>query len=197
MKKIYKAIALVLCAALLVAGSIFGTLAFLTSQTATVTNTFTAGNVAITLEEYVINAETGVKDTVATPVTGMTGIKMVPGRKIQKNPFITVAEGSEACYLFVEVKNGLSDLVDINWTAGEWTQIGTSNIYYYKTTATAASGKIDVFPTVTCKDVTGAYRALTPADTIEITAYAVQAEGFATAQAAWEATFGAPVTPNP
>ena len=37
MKKMYKAMALVLCAALLVAGSIFGTLAYLQMTTGSVT----------------------------------------------------------------------------------------------------------------------------------------------------------------
>lgn len=195
MKKIYKAIALVLCAALLVAGSIFGTLAYLTSKTATVTNTFTAGKVEITLHEYEIDA-TGKKTTTVAPAAGLEGIKLVPGRVIQKNPVITVKANSEACYLFVEVKNGLSDLVAINWAAGEWIQIGTTNIYYYKTTVTAtADTPIEVFPTVTCKDVNGAYSALNATNTIEITAYAVQAEGFGTAQEAWTATFGAPANP--
>ena len=45
MKKMYKAMLLVLCAVLLVAGSVMGTLAYLKAQTGTVTNAMTVGKV--------------------------------------------------------------------------------------------------------------------------------------------------------
>ena len=50
MKKAKKALALVLCAVLLVAGSVMGTMAYLTSKDEVV-NTFTVGKVGITLDE--------------------------------------------------------------------------------------------------------------------------------------------------
>jgi predicted ribosomally synthesized peptide with SipW-like signal peptide len=50
MKKMYKVMLLVLCAALLIAGSVMGTLAYL-KDTKSVTNTFTVGKVEITLDE--------------------------------------------------------------------------------------------------------------------------------------------------
>ena len=204
MKKMYKAIALVLCAALLVAGSVFGTLAYLKSQTETLTNTFTAGKVEITLHEYqleeagkiVMTGEEGNK----TPVKAngpLTGIKLVPGRVIEKNPVITVKEGSEACYLFVKIDDGLKTFATINLDAKKWIQIGTTNIYYYKETvsapadndpATAADVEVSVFPSITCKDVT-TYGNATDIS-LAITAYAVQAEGFDNAAAAWSNTFG-------
>ena len=51
-----KAILMALCAVLLVAASVMGTLAYLTS-TDTVTNTFTVGNVQIKLDEAKVNEE--------------------------------------------------------------------------------------------------------------------------------------------
>ena len=51
MKKFMKALAIVACAAILVVGSVAATLAYLTDKTSTVENTFTAGNISITLEE--------------------------------------------------------------------------------------------------------------------------------------------------
>ena len=65
--------------------SIGGTLAWLTDQTGPVTNTFTAGNIDITLDE--------------TP----REYKMVPDHTIDKDPKVTVKAGSEACWLFVEI----------------------------------------------------------------------------------------------
>ncbi len=228
MKKMYKAMALVLCAALLVAGSIFGTLAYLQDKTDPVKNTFTTGKVDITLHEFEIDNATGekkvAKDAEGNVVTdangnetyvkaesaGLTGIKLVPGREIKKNPVITVKEGSEACYLFVKVEDGLSNLATINWVEGDWTKIDGTNIYYYKAIVAAPDDKdankvsdveVVIFPSITCANVT-TYE--TAADiSLAITAYAVQAEGFETvantfaecAAAAWTATYGTPATP--
>ena len=206
MKKMYKAIALVLCAALLITGSVLGTLAYLKSQTGTMTNTFTAGKVEITLHEYEIDNTTGDKklvnnEPVKAAATGLAGIKLVPGRVIEKNPVITVKGGSESCYLFVKVENGVPEgVATINWVSGDWTCIDTTkNIYCYKAVVTANVDtnndqvaddvEISVFPGITCKSDVVDYSTYTIGD-IKITAYAVQAEGFDNAAAAWTATFG-------
>lgn len=197
MKKMYKAMLLVLCAVLLVAGSVMGTLAYLQMKTETVTNTFTTGKVEITLKEYAIKAD-GAADTsneidATTADQTLGGIKLVPGRKIHKNPFITVAQGSEKCYLFVKVENTLSaDVATIDWTAGDWTLIEGTNIYYYKEVvdASQAAKKVDVFKSITCENDIQKYESV---GNIAITAYAVQAEGFegefaVAANAAWAAS---------
>ena len=56
MKTRSKALLLTLCAVLLVAATIFGTMAYLTS-TDTVTNTFTVGKVNIKLDEAKANSD--------------------------------------------------------------------------------------------------------------------------------------------
>ena len=56
MKKAKKVVALALCAVMLVVGSVAGTMAYLTSSTGDVVNTFTVGNVAITLDEANVEA---------------------------------------------------------------------------------------------------------------------------------------------
>lgn len=174
MKKMYKAMLLVLCAVLLVAGSVMGTLAYLKAQTGTVTNTFVTGRVEISLQEYVINQETGKKTNEIT-TAGVTDIKLVPGRVIEKNPFITVANSSEECYLFVKIANGLYSDAVINMATG-WTQI-TGTDYWMYNTKVAANAKVDVFTSFTCS--TAIVNGKTYADnSIAITAYAVQAEGF-------------------
>ena len=174
MKKMYKAMLLVLCAALLVAGSVLGTLAYLKMETEPVKNTFVTGMVEISLYEYAVNPETG-KKTGAITSAGVDNIKLVPGREIQKNPFITVAEDSENCYLFVKIVNGLYSDASINMVDG-WTQIGTSEYWMYNTEV-AANAKVDIFTSFTCS--TGIENGKTYANNaIAITAYAVQAEGF-------------------
>ena len=105
MKTFKKAILLVACAALLVGASIMGTLAFLQDKTETITNTMTVGNVAITLDESVLDAngeKTGVRSTAGN------AYKLVPGKTYIKDPTIHVAAGSENCYLFVKIENGIA-----------------------------------------------------------------------------------------
>ena len=84
-------IALALCLAL--ALGIGGTMAYLTATTTAVVNTFTIGNVGLTLEE--------TKGTL--DADGNHQFKMVPGNTIEKDPTVTVTAGSEACWLFVKL----------------------------------------------------------------------------------------------
>ena len=200
MKKMYKAMALVLCAILLVVGSVMGTLAYLQAETAPVNNTFAVGKVAITLKETAIDPKTG-KEITGDPVTGLTNIKLVPSREIKKNPFVTVEAGSEKCYVFVKLENNIpTEYGKLNGFVGAWTLIDETNKIYVYTGAFAADGvvdasaaaqRLDVFTSFTCADNITAYAGETNL-AITITAYAVQAEGFGSATAAWTATFGAP-----
>lgn len=181
-KKIMKTLAVAMCAVLLVAGSIAGTMAYLTS-TATVSNTFTAGKVAITLEE----------------TDQQASYKLIPGKTYTKDPTITVSADSEDCYLFVKVENGIAEIeagansVNAQMSADNtWTGVnGSANIFYYKEKVSAGA-KIKVFETFTiAAEKTGDEIAPYNEKQIVVTAYAVQADGFDTAQAAWNATFGA------
>ena len=175
---------LVLCAALLVAGSVLGTLAYLKMETEPVKNTFVTGMVEISLYEYAVNPETGKKTDQITSA-GVDNIKLVPGREIQKNPFITVGSNSEECYLFAKIVNGLYSDADIEMVAG-WTQIGTSEYWMYNTKV-AANAKVDIFTSFTCS--TGIENGKDYVNNaIAITAYAVQAEGFDDALSAWNAS---------
>lgn len=194
MKKFAKVMAFMLCAALLVCGGIFGTLAYLTSQTDPVINTFTFGSVSITLDEAETNVY-GVKVNPENRVKANT-LKLVPAKTYSKDPTVHVDEDSEACYLFVKVENGISAIeatgenvsIASQMTAKSWKQIGTSDVWYYNAEVVAGNDYV-VFESVT---ISGTADVSAYADkTIKITAYAVQKEGFATAQAAWDATFAA------
>ena len=194
MKKFKKAMLLVLCAVLLVAGSVMGTLAYLQAQTGTITNTFTAGTVDITLQEYGIDENGEKTDAVVEATTSLDGIKLVPGRVIEKVPFITVADDSEDCILFVVVENNMTAYGEIDWATG-WTRIGTTNVWYYNNVK-SADDVVNVFDAFVCDEDIDDYGTLNDA-TIKITAYAVQAEGFATTEVSavvaadvWDQTFG-------
>ena len=100
MKTKSKALLLTLCAVLLVAASVLGTMAYLTS-TDTVTNTFTVGKVEIKLDEAKVNAD-------GIPVEGAGRVmensyKLMPGTTYTKDPTVTVLKGSEDSYVRMKV----------------------------------------------------------------------------------------------
>jgi predicted ribosomally synthesized peptide with SipW-like signal peptide len=121
-KKAKKVVALLLCAVLLVVGSVTGTMAYLTSKD-TVTNTFTVGNVAIKLDEAKVNAygkpvnDSGnVVDLNDAPRVKTNDYKLIPGHKYVKDPTVTVTAKSEGSYVRMMVT--VSDLADLKAACG-------------------------------------------------------------------------------
>ena len=95
MKTKSKALLLTLCAVLLIAASVLGTMAYLTS-TDTVTNTFTVGKVEIKLDETDVTNSTG-------PRVKANSYKLMPGTTYTKDPTVTVKAGSEESYVRMKV----------------------------------------------------------------------------------------------
>ena len=95
MKTKSKALLLTLCAVLLVAASVLGTMAYLTS-TAKVENTFTIGKVEIKLDETDVTNPTGPRVTA-------NSYKLMPGTTYTKDPTVTVKAGSEESYVRMKV----------------------------------------------------------------------------------------------
>ena len=209
LKKMYKAMLLVLCAVLLVAGSVMGTLAYLKAQTGTVTNAMTVGKVEITLSESVVNiyGEKTTGEIVAT-ASGVTGgentYKLVPGHTYTKDPIVTVKANSEACYLFVKVVNGISAIeagttIAVQMATKGWKPLdGVANVYYKSVAATDDNAvNYPVFDNFTIADNANENTTAWKAASIEITAYAVQADGFGSAEAAWAASGFGTTNSNP
>ncbi len=207
MKNRSKALLLALCALMLVVTTVFTTLAYLTDSK-TVTNTFTIGNVEITLTETQTDAYGVALAGNPTPTISAGGTpsgnsyKLIPGRTYLKDPKITLSASSETSYLFVKVVNGITD-IDIDTDIDEnkktianqmadngWSQLtveGTpvENVYVKDGTVTGGTS-VNVFGNVTIESdavLTDAHKSAT----IAITAYAIQADGFNTAEAAWTA----------
>lgn len=124
MKKLStKLVVLLLAVALLFGCGVGGTIAWLMTATAPVVNTFTVGNINITLSE----------------TTG-ENYKLIPGSDIEKDPLVTVKAGSEDCYLFVKIDE--TESVDSNITTGtasadtyitygvrsDWKKLGNENV---------------------------------------------------------------------
>ena len=169
---------IVICAlsiAVIICCAVGGTFAWLTTQTGEVRNTFTIGNIDITLAETT------------------SDFKMIPGETIAKDPVVTVKANSEACWLFVKVteSDNLDDFITYTVDSG-WTALtGVSGVYYREVAATTADTSFDVLTgnAVTVKDtVTKTMMdALTDntLPTLTFKAYAIQKSGFDTVEAAW------------
>ena len=89
-----KKIALLLACVMAFGIAVGGTLAWLTAESGSVVNTFTDSDINITLAET------------------KNDFKMVPGYTIEKDPKVTVADGSEACWLFVKVTESATPDLD-------------------------------------------------------------------------------------
>lgn len=214
MKTRSKALILTLCAVLLVAASMLGTMAYLTS-TDEVENTFTVGQVKIKLDEAKANPDGSLVEN-ADRVTG-NSYKLLPGHTYNKDPMVTVLNGSEASYIKMTVTfskakeldaifapNG-ADLTSIfngynstNWIYKGNTKDATANTrtyeFWYKETVDAPNGNVALdalFDSITVPGtITNEQLATIEDMTITVNAYAIQADGFANAKAAW-AAFGA------
>ena len=201
MKTARKVLILALCAVLLVSISVMGTMAYLTSQQE-VTNTFTVGNVKITLDETDVDDST--KDAARDQANAY---KLLPGQTYTKDPIIHVDADSEACYLFVKVENGIkaieaagdtvaSQMLDKGWKLVHGDLLANEYLYVYagtesEKTAVAGGANIAVFDKVVIdgeKVVNVAEGEAVPAGkvniadyqgkTVKVTAYAVQKDGF-------------------
>lgn len=196
MKKTSKALLLSLCAVLLVTASVLGTMAYLTSQDQ-VFNTFTVGNVAITLDEKdVDNSTPGENDR-----DKANAYKLMPGHNYEKDPIVHVDANSEDCYLFVKVVNEIANIeaektVAQQMTEKGWVAVDAANgIYVYTTDKTnpavvTKGSNITVFENFTIAGNVDNTTLATYADkTITVNAYAIQADGFAgkTASEIWTA----------
>ncbi len=200
-----------LCVALAVLTIAGTTLAYLTSHD-TVTNTFTVGNVQIKLDEAQVNAD-GTLVPNADRVKA-NSYKLIPGHTYNKDPMVTVLKGSESSYIKMTVtfskaaelddifKPNGADLTSIftgynaaNWIAKGNTEDTTANTrtyeFWYKETVAAPTADVALdalFDSITVPStITNTQLATIEGMTITVNAYAIQADGFATADAAWEA----------
>ncbi len=175
-----KALVLALCAVLLVVTTVFVTMAYLTSEDS-VQNTFTVGEVTISLDE--LDVDDSDNDGSTTDRDKANEYKLIPGKTYTKDPTIHVGANSEDCYLFVKVENGLVDAeadgsttIEAQMTANGWSLVaGETNIYVYKEIVSKNTDVV-VFSnfTIDGKTVVANFKDAE----INVTAYAIQAEGF-------------------
>ena len=194
-----KTVAILLALVLAIGCAVGGTLAWLISKTEPVVNTFTYGDININLAE----------------TTG-TDYKIIPGVNISKDPKVTVTAGSEACWLFVKVKEeNWPTFVDADKTkkvsyhiADGWNALqGQTGVYYREVDAAAAKAGESYYilkgNTTYANGVVTVSENLTKTEvdqlkknspTLTFMAYAVQKDGSTNAADAWAKI---PTTTNP
>lgn len=152
-----------------------GTLAWLSVETQQLTNTFTYGDINITLTE----------------TTGNT-YQMIPGNEIGKDPTVTVKANSEACWLFIKVEKDNNPDAYLDYSIAEgWNELSSvTGVYYREVDKVAADtsfavltgNKVVVKNSVTktqLNDIKTNY------PTLKFTAYAVQKANITSATDAW------------
>ena len=206
-KKLMTVLALVL----VIAMSVAGTYAYLTSADQVV-NTFTVGDVQIKLDEAKANAD-GSLVANADRVKA-NSYKLLPGHTYNKDPMVTVLKGSESSYVKMTVTfsnaaeldaifapNG-ADMTSIfngynsaNWIYKGNTEDTTANTrtyeFWYKETVAAPDADVALDALFDSITVPGGIKndqlKTIEGMTITVNAYAIQADGFANAEAAWAA----------
>lgn len=164
-----------------IAASVGGTIAWLTATTDSIVNTFTYGDINITLAETTGN-----------------NYKIIPGVNIPKDPTVTVTAGSEACYLFVKVEEeNWPTFTETDGTkkvgyaiADGWKPLeGETGVYYREVGvmtadtpyAVLAGNVVTVSENLTKTEV----NSVTEQPKLTFTAYAVQKDGINNVANAW------------
>ena len=193
--KAKKTLTLVLCMVLVAALSVAGTLAYLTSED-TVTNTFTVGEIEITMDEADTDeyGEEILKDGKAVDRVTENAYLLVPGHEYKKDPVVHVTANSEASWLFVRITNDIAAIEDKNATiaaqitANGWTELKTDVYYQQHSKNTTDDVDYPVFETFTIGgDVDNTTLADYEGETVMVEAFAIQQMELSTAAEAWAA----------
>ena len=212
MKTRSKALLLTLCAVVLVIATVFGTMAYLTS-TDKVENTFTVGSVNIKLDEAKANTDGSLVE--GADRVKANSYKLLPGHTYNKDPMVTVLNGSESSYIKMTVTFSKASALDAifaptgaelisifnGYDAANWIYKGNTKDataadtrtyeFWYKETVGAPTADVALdalFDSITVPgEITKEQLATIEGMTITVNAYAIQADGFANAEAAWAA----------
>ena len=151
------------------------TVAYLVSRSLTLDNTFTVGDVDITLTE-----------------SQTEGYMILPGAKVAKDPTVTVKGGSDDCWLFftVEASSDFGHYMTYNVAEG-WNPLeGETNVYYRAVDKTVGDkafnlikdNAVTVYDTVTEEEL----ELIRNKPTLAFKAYAIQYAEIDSAEEAWD-----------
>ena len=214
MKNVKKALLICVCVVALVCVTVMGTLAWLTDNDS-VENTFTVGQVDITVDETKVDAN-------GTPVDGADRVKenqyhILPGMEYTKDPTMTVIKGSEDSYVrmiltvhnasdvqAILTKYSLGDFSALigGWDANTWLYQGFTEDTANNTSSFEFRYKEKVAKSETDTKLPALFEKLIVPGKITgeemnglydggfkmvVTGHAIQTSGFATADLAWAA----------
>ena len=214
MKNVKKALLICVCVVALVCVTVMGTLAWLTDNDS-VENTFTVGQVDITVDETKVDAN-------GTPVDGADRVKenqyhILPGMEYTKDPTMTVIKGSEDSYVrmiltvhnasdvqAILTKYSLGDFSALigGWDANTWLYQGFTEDTANNTISFEFRYKEKVAKSETDTKLPALFEKLIVPGKITgeemnglydggfkmvVTGHAIQTSGFATADLAWAA----------
>lgn len=178
---------MLLALVVLMGGMVSGTIAWLISESPTLVNTFTYGDIKIDLEE----TDDGDGDELNNQYV------MIPGKAIAKDPKVTVLKGSETTWLFVELvkSENFADFMTYEIADG-WTELNDVPGVYYRLVEKSdvdvefyvlKDNQVQVKESVTREMLAALETGTKP--TLSVTAYAVQydetIETISTAESAW------------
>lgn len=216
--KLRRILLLLACAVLLVSLSVGATLAYLTSTTGTVRNTFTVGNVKITLDETNTDGlDQDGKESTAARDNG-NKYNLLPAGSYVKDPQVHIDPASENCYVrMIVTVDGYENLakafsadyftadgmfildkVISGWDAGVWQfekYDAAKHSYEFRYFAAIPKGTTDLpalFQTIEIPAELNNTQVTHLANVkIDVVAHAIQADGFdGDADKAWVAFDG-------
>ena len=211
MKTGKKALLLALCAVLLVAATVMGTMAYLTASDS-VENTFTVGNVAIKLDEAKVGTDGKALTGEQAARVDENSYKLMPGHEYDKDPTVTVLSGSDESYIRLRVtvnfdKALTEELLGMKLDnifkgySAKWVREGDVKVdaakkvltyeYRYDEIVAAPTADVKLPALFTGIEIPGEWTKETLNAlgnfTIDIVAEAIQKDGFDTADDAWTA----------
>ena len=193
-----KAVVLLMAVVLLIGCTVGGSLAWLSMKTDTVTNTFSAGGIEIELIETSLDGTTSSNGNV---------YQLIPGKTYVKDPKVTVKDTTNVdCYLFIKVEqNNAGDFLTYTLNLDDWTKVDTDDAVVYVRKVAAldsnkswyllkgdnseegkAAGLGNGYVTVKDTLTLGSDMNTASNSYLKFTAYAIQQNGFSTAELAWD-----------
>lgn len=174
-----KALAVLVAVVLLIGCAVGGTVAWLVAKGGTIENTFTVGNIKVSLYET------------------SRSYHIVPGVDIAKDPRALVEADSEDCYLFVKVdeknwpefkeQDGTTRKVDYKLAEG-WIPL-EDGVYYREVSKSTENQVFQILKdnqvTVSANLTKGELDTVSTQPKLTFTVYAVQKEGVQNASEAW------------
>ena len=189
MRKSQKLMITCLMLAVIAVLTVAPTLSWLSSTSQPVVNTFAGGAISIKLDEALVDTEgKAIEGEGAQRVTA-NSYKYVAGAVLDEDPTPTVLKGSEECYVFLCVENGLTDQFTMNYNTQSWLKVAEADgktVYVYSTRVDASDAESDVvlqpiFTTVTVSnELTAEDIEALGERTLSVTAYAVQTQAITT-----------------